>query len=275
MPALDPYSMTDKLDETAIASVTNRMETRGRNPFFRRKLDDYLDELNPSRLSHVLEVGCGTGVATRALAQRPGFSGHIDASDLSSKLVAAAEKLADEAGCADKITFSAGDALALENVEPYDAVIAHTVISHVPPYEAFLSAVRRATALDGKAVIFDGDYASITLGSEDPADGEAMSRAIIAGLITNPTIMRHMPHLAAATGFEIERSFSYLLSEIGSASFFADMFPSLPVLLPKSGVADEETVQAWVNQQIEYSDNGRFFGAINFYTYILRPNGQS
>ena len=275
MPKLDPYSMTDKLDETAISSIINRLESRGQLAFFRKMLDEYLDALNPSRLNRVLEVGCGTGVATRALAQHPEFSGHIDASDLSADLVAAAVKLAAEAGCADKITFSVGDAQAMSNVEAYDAAIAHTVISHVPDYEAFLSFIFQAVAPAGKVVLFDGDFASITLGAENPEDGEAFSKALIEGLVTNPTIMRQVPWLASANGFEIAQSFSYLLSEIGTARFFADGFPSYPVLLPKSGVADEATAQAWVDQQMAYSEDGMFFGAINFYTYILQPKGRS
>ena len=155
--------------------------------------------------------------------------------------------------------------------EPYDAVIAHTVISHVPDYNTFLSAVARSVASNGQVAIFDGDYASITLGAEKPEDGDVFAGAIINGKITNPTIMRQLPWLAGDAGLEIATSFSYLLSEIGAAQFFADMFPSLPVLLPKSGVADEATVQAWVDQQMRFSNAGRFFGAINFYTYLLRP----
>lgn len=275
MPSLDPYSMTDKLDETTISAITTRLEARGELPFFRKMLDEYLDALNPSELNRVLEVGCGTGVAARALAQHPQFSGHIDASDLSGDLVAAAEKLTQEAGCADKITYSVADAQTLSNAEPYDAVIAHTVISHVPDYKAFFSSLCRAVAPTGKVVLFDGDFSSITLGAENPEDGEALSNALIAGLITNPTIMRQVPWLASANGFEIVQSFANLLSEIGTAGFFADGFPSYPILLPKTGVADEATVQAWVDQQIAYSEAGTFFGAINFYTYILQSKKRS
>ena len=78
-----------------------------------------------------------------------------------------------------------------------------------------------------------------------------------------------MPFLAGSLGFRVDRSFSYLLSEIGEARFFADMFPSLPVLLPKTGIADEAQVRAWVDQQSGYSAGGTFFGSINFYTYLL------
>lgn len=271
MSSLDPYSMTDKLDEKAISAITTRLEARGRDAFFQGMLREYLDALTPSRLKRVLEVGCGTGVATRALATHPEFTGHIDASDLSADLIAEAEKLAAEAGCGDKISFEAGDALSIAPAEPYDAVIAHTVISHVPNYSDFFSSISLATAPDGKIVIFDGDFASLTFGSENAADGKALSEAMIEGLITNPTIMRRMPWLAAANGCKIEKSFGYLLSEIGTASFFSDTFASLPVLLPRTGVADEATVQSWVKQQEAYAQAGTFFAAMNFYTYILTP----
>lgn len=270
MSTLDPYSMTDKLDETAIGAMTNRLESRGQNAFFRRMIDDYLDAIEPSRLRRVLEAGCGTGVATRALAQHSRFEGHIDAFDLSGALVEEARRLAQEAGCADRITFSVGDALQVSGEPAYDAVIAHTLISHVPDYEACLSAMKGAAAPGAPLVICDGDYASITLGSKDAESGSDLAGAVIDGLITNPTVMRRMPWLAADAGLEISETLPYLLSEIGTADFFADMFPSLPVLLPKSGVKSEEAAQALVDEQIGYARDGTFFGTINFYTYILR-----
>ena len=122
--------------------------------------------------------------------------------------------------------------------------------------------------------MFDGDFASITLGAQNPEDGEAFTNALIEGLVTNPTIMRQVPWLASANGFEIVQTFAYLLSEIGTAKFFADGFPSYPVLLPKSGVVDEATAQAWVDQQMAFSEAGTFFGAVNFYTYILQPKSE-
>lgn len=234
-------------------------------------LDEYIEALQPSRLARVLEVGCGTGVATRALAKHPEFSGHIEASDLSKDLVDAARDIAQAEGCADKITFTAKDALAVVSDNTYDAVIAHTVVSHVPQYEDFMAGLARAVAPDGVVVIFDGDYASITLGAKDPTDGEELSRAIINGMIVNPRVMQQMPWVAAEAGLRVEKTFSYLLSEIGSARFFADVFPSLPVLLPRAGQADEAKTRAWVEQQEGYARDGTFFGAVNFYTYMLRP----
>lgn len=269
MTTLDPYSITNQLDAQAIASVTTRLESRGQDPFFHDMLSEYVEALKPAGLGRVLEVGCGTGVATRALANHPSFSGHIDASDLSEDLIATAIELAERDGCADKITFTAQDALAVSADSAYDAVIAHTVISHVPDYEAFMFGLAKAVSADGTIVIFDGDYASTTLAAEDPADGEGLSQAIINGMIVNPRIMQQMPWIAANAGLKVRKSFSYLLSEIGSAGFFTDMLPSLPVLLPRTGQADETVTRRWVEQQQGYARDGTFFGAVNFYTYML------
>lgn len=269
MSKIDPYSITDQVDQTAIASMTQRLEDRGENSFFLHMLSEYLDALEPGKLNRVLEVGCGTGVATRALALHPRFGGHIFASDLSADLVDVAKRRAIEVGCADKITFSSGDALNVDGSEKYDAVIAHTVVSHVPDYRTFMRAMANAINDNGTIAIFDGDYASITFGSEDPDDGNALANAMINGVVTNPAIMRVMPWLAKDNGLKVQRTFPYLLSEIGEANFFADAFPSLPILLPKTGIADEAQVRSWIDQQMNNSAQGTFFGSINFYAYLL------
>lgn len=270
MSAIDPYSMTDKLDSTAIGAVTARLEARGEQPSFQETHTEYLDALISADVQRVLEIGCGTGVVARALAARSDFSGRIDASDLSADLVNAARKGAESDGVAERINFSTANVLEMEAENAYDLAIAHTVISHVPDYEGVLAALARSIRNDGRVVIFDGDYASITFGSEDPDDGDALANAIIGGLITNPKIMRQLPFLARKVGLAVERTFSYLISEIGSASFFADMFPSVPVLLPRAGLADEAQATAWIDQQKRHVADGTFFGAINFYTYILK-----
>ena len=85
---------------------------------------------------------------------------------------------------------------------------------------------------------------------------------------------RDMPWLAKRSGLKVQRTFPYLLSEIGSAYFFVDALPSLKVLLPKVGVADEAQVNSWIEQQMRNSAEGTFFGSINFYTYLLAKTQQ-
>ena len=87
--------------------------------------------------------------------------------------------------------------------------------------------------------------------------------------------MRTLPAHVHALGLEIVSTQSYGLAEIGPASFFASSLASYPTLLPVSGIADAETVQCWVDIQMDNSANGTFFGSINFYTYLLRLHNES
>jgi hypothetical protein len=48
--------------------------------------------------------------------------------------------------------------------------------------------------------IFDGDYASITFGHEDPARGKAYDEAFIDAIVTSPRVMRQMPRLLREAG---------------------------------------------------------------------------
>ncbi len=90
MQPSDPFSITDKLDEATLGVVAGRLEVRARNPRFVAMLDGYLDAMQIDRAQRVIDLGCGTGVAARTIARRPGFAGSVLGIDLSPGLVAAA-----------------------------------------------------------------------------------------------------------------------------------------------------------------------------------------
>jgi ubiquinone/menaquinone biosynthesis C-methylase UbiE len=68
----------------------------------------------------------------RALAARPGFAGRVTGIDQSPAFIAAAQRLAVEAGVEQRTAFRVGDVHAIDFPDArFDAVVAHTVISHV------------------------------------------------------------------------------------------------------------------------------------------------
>ena len=119
-------------------------------------------------------------------------------------------------------------------------------------------------------VIFDGDYATLTFGTEDPEYGRRMDKAIIRGIIANPRVMRGMPRLLRKVGLEMVDSRGWMLTEIGSADFFLGTLQSLPILLPKAGVATQQEAEAFVADQRQSSAEGTFFAGYNFYAVIAR-----
>ena len=63
-------------------------------------LDDYLAAMAIADDAAVLDLGCGTGLAARAIARRAGFRGLVAGVDLSAYLASAAERLAHAEGLA-------------------------------------------------------------------------------------------------------------------------------------------------------------------------------
>jgi ubiquinone/menaquinone biosynthesis C-methylase UbiE len=133
MAAVDVYRITDKLDDPTLEALVTRLEARGKHPRFTAMMNDYFDAMKIESRTAVLDLGCGTGVAARAIARRKGFAGHVTGIDVSPYLTAAAKRLAEEEGLAGAVDFRTGDSQSLDLPDAsFDAVIAHTLVSHVP-----------------------------------------------------------------------------------------------------------------------------------------------
>ena len=271
MTAVDVYRITDQLDGDTLGVLEARLEARGRHPKFLHMMGEYLEGMGIDGAGSVLDVGCGTGVVARTIARRAGFRGRITGIDLSPSLIATAQRLARSEASAERIDFRAGDSQSLELADAsFDAVIAHTLISHVDHPQGVLEELTRVVKPGGTIGIFDGDYASITFGTDDPERGRAMDEAIIAAIVTNPRVMREMPQRLRAAGVELVCSYSYVLAEVGSADFWKPGIHSFTKLLPKAGATTEAEAMAWAEEVLGRSDRGVFFGACNFYSYVAR-----
>ena len=75
MATRDAYCFINDLDASTVEGLIARLEFRGKDPTFTQMRDAYLARLALPPTAHILELGCGTGVVLRALAQRRDFSG--------------------------------------------------------------------------------------------------------------------------------------------------------------------------------------------------------
>jgi ubiquinone/menaquinone biosynthesis C-methylase UbiE len=189
--------------------------------------------------------------------------------DLSPYLTAEAERVAAHEGLGDRVEFRVGDSqrLGLPD-QSFDAAVAHTLVSHVPDPLAVLKELRRVVRPGGLIGIFDGDYASLTFGSSDPAQGKADDETIINAIVTNPRVMRQMPQLLRDAGLDLATSYAYIVADIGKADFWAPAIQSFLRLLPKVGAMSETAVRVWVDAMVKRSDDGIFFGASNYYSFV-------
>ena len=271
MPIFDVYGVTDTLPEPILDVIVTRLEARGQHPEFQRMLHEYLDAMDIDQAATVLDLGCGTGVAARAIAARPGFAGTVIGIDLSPHLITTAQQLVAAEGVGHRVRFRVGDTRSLDLPDgAFDAVVAHTLISHVDDPQTVLTEARRVVKPGGLLGIFDGDYASLTFGQPDPEQGKADDETIQRAVITNPRIMRQMPLMLREAGLAIVQAFPSVVADIGTADFWVPLIEALRRLVPQSGVMDEATINAWADARLRESTDGVFFGASNFYAYVAR-----
>lgn len=271
--AQDIFRTINELDDESIQRIIERLEFRGQDPTFRGWLEEYMRKLLltiPSS-ARVLVLGCGTGVEVRCLAKQTGFSGHVTGVDHSPSLIEAARRFTVQDGIHERVDFAVGDAHHLEFSDAsYDAVIAHTLISHVEDPLTVLKEASRVTAKTGILVVFDGDYASWSFGYKDHVLAKKMEEAIVGSIVNNPRIMRDLPRLLPQAGWIMESHTPHLLSEIGKGSFFLSAAETYGLWPAKHGLLPESSVKIWLAEQQCNHDNGVFFASGNYYTYMAR-----
>jgi ubiquinone/menaquinone biosynthesis C-methylase UbiE len=89
------------------------------------------------------------------------------------------------------VTFEVGEGHTLPYPDAsFDAVIAHTTVSHVTDPVAVLREAALVVRPKGRVAVFDGDYASWTFDHPDQDAARAMEEALIAAVVGNPRILR-------------------------------------------------------------------------------------
>ncbi len=271
MAARDPHRFVNELDNAVIERLIARLESRAQDAVFARLLERYAAQLALPRSARVLEIGCGTGAVTRTLARRSGFSGTAIGVDQSAAFLEAARRFAAAEQVSEQVEFRLGDAHRLDFPDAsFDAVIAHTLISHVTEPEAVLREMARVVRPGGTAVIFDGDYASLTYACPDLELGHRMDVALAQATFNNPLIMRDLPRLLPRLGLAIASAWGEAVTEIGHGSFFRSFAEIYAPAVTAAGLMPASAVEAWLAAQKQAMDDGTFFAACTYYTYLTR-----
>jgi SAM-dependent methyltransferase len=110
--------------------------------------DDFLLSLIPKPCERALEIGCGTGRFTRALAARVR---HVTAVDLSPEMIRVARGRVPM----DNVTFVEGDALdQTSRLGSFDCVVTLATFHHLPQ-DAAADCVKAALAPGGTLILHD------------------------------------------------------------------------------------------------------------------------
>lgn len=121
---------------------------------------DWVDSLQLPPGARVLEIGCGAGLMSIALARR-GF--HVNAIDSVENMVEQARKLAFESECAGILSVDRGDVYSLTfEDESFDLVIAVGVIPWLDRVDLAIQQMARVTRPEGHAIVTVDNWARLT-----------------------------------------------------------------------------------------------------------------
>jgi ubiquinone/menaquinone biosynthesis C-methylase UbiE len=267
----DPHRFINTLDVDAHKAIIDRLESRAKDKVFSDLLDNYLLELNPSMSDNILEIGCGTGVVLRRLLALFSEVLSVKGFDQCPSLIQSGLNQAAKEGVASKIDLSIGDAHKIESEDcAFDIVIAHTVISHVTDPAKVLKEIGRVLSKSGTAIIFDGDYASLSYAFPDHEFGSKVDEALVNHTFNNPKVMRDLPRLLENCNLTLHKAWANTVSEVGKASYFKSFADTYIGNVEKSGDLPSSALEIWRNEQEKASRSNTFFASCNYYTYFLK-----
>jgi ubiquinone/menaquinone biosynthesis C-methylase UbiE len=268
----DIWQQLESAESATIDRIVERLEMRGRDETFVALTDRYLNLMDIDSLDSVLELGCGTGVISRSIAARPKFAGAVVGSDYSPQLIDVAERLADAEGVGATTRFVVEDAQQTgQPTNTYDAVILHTVVSHLPDPAAAVGEAARVAKPGSFVVVFDGDYASLTIHTGHP-DDEVVLQAIRNVSSANHHVMRSMPEIMKRQSLSIKDIDASVLVAAGESPFFGSLARTYVPLAVESGELDQELGRDWLSSFEASSVAGTAFASCNYLSYIARPD---
>jgi len=122
------------------------------------------DLMHLQRGATVLDLGCGPGVDTVALAALVGPTGTVFGVDYDADMIAAADRRAEEAGVAARVRHLMADVAALPlPVASVDACRCERVFQHLPRPEPAFAEMVRVVRPGGWIVVVDVDYGTLSV----------------------------------------------------------------------------------------------------------------
>lgn len=263
----DVYAAITEVAPEFQERLVDVLEMRASDPRQQAMWEAYLSGVNFPPAAQVLEIGCGTGAVSRVLAQWPGV-GQVLGVDPSPVFIAKARALAQGI---PNLSFkeSDGRSLGLDG-DTFDVVVVHQALSHVPQPEQLLAEAFRVLRRGGWLAVFDGDYATATVatGERDPL--ETCVHAFRTNFVHDPWIVRRLPQLIQAVGFEVRPMQSHGYVEAPEGAYMLTWVDRGADALLQAGHIGQETAEALKAEARQRSAAQAWFGHIAFASILGR-----
>jgi ubiquinone/menaquinone biosynthesis C-methylase UbiE len=218
------------------------------------------EALAVSHGERIVDVGCGPGFYCAELAAEVGSSGSVVGVDSSSAMLVLATRR-----CAglEQVELRPGEAMSLPVDDGgFDAALSVQVLEYVADPTAALAELYRVLRPGGRVVVWDVDWATVSLHALDSALTERVLRAWDQHL-THPSLPRTLGSRIRAAGFEQVgmRAFPFATSAFDPETYGVALLPLIATFVTGRDGITEDEAQAWVTEQQQLGARGEFYFA--------------
>jgi ubiquinone/menaquinone biosynthesis C-methylase UbiE len=238
---------------------------RTRDVVRRRRLVGEAVDAQPGE--RILDVGCGPGYYVAELAERVGEGGSVVGVDLSAPMLAVAGRRCEGL---PNTEFHEGEATALPvEDESFDAVVSVQVLEYVADVEAALGEIQRVLRPGGRVVLWDVDWATVSMNARDRGRLERVLRAWDQHLV-DPSLPRTLAARLRAVGFEDVRmeGHSFATAEFTPEAYGGSLIGLVEPFVSQLG--HEDDARAWAAEQRELGEAGEFYFAVTQLCFTAR-----
>jgi arsenite methyltransferase len=252
-------------------TIANSMNVRASEPAMQAICARYMAQIALPVGSRVLEVGCGNGATTKLILQHIGPAQLVGIDPSPVFVDMAVATFAGES----RASFAIGHAAATGQPDAFfDLVIAHTVYSHLLNPKEALTEARRVLRPGGQLVIFDGDFATLTVALLEGDPLQTAAEAVLRNLVHAPYIMRRLPALVTAAGFTLQAIEPHGYVQTTSPAYLLSLLSRGTNAAVQAGEIGQELVDSFDREARRRVANGSFYGAMLFLSLSARKVGE-
>ena len=252
--------------------TARRLERAYRSRDMRRRRTLVREALAVQAGERVLDVGCGPGFFLAELAEEAGADGAAVGVDPSQPMLEIAARRCEEHHNVDLLEGEA-TALPVGDAE-FDAALSVQVLEYVEDVPAALAEIGRALRPGGRVVIWDVDWATMSLRTAD--DGR-MRRVLDAWdeHLADPSLPRRLTAELRAAGFGDPRvrGHAFVTNELTADTYGGFLVPFLERFVIDAGTAREDEARAWADEQRDLAARGEFYCAVTQVCFVAERPG--
>jgi len=263
----------DSIQAQFNAGASRRIEAIYLTPDVVKQRELAIQRLAPQPGERVLDIGCGPGLTTLALAAAVGPQGLVHAVDISEPMLALARNR-----CASQahVHFEHQDVARLLHTDgAFDIALATQVYEYLPDIDQALRELRRVIRPGGRVLLVDTDWESAVWASRD----DARMRQILETWnqhIPWPQLPRQLQQRLLRAGFlDVEVEVMPLLNtRFDRQTYSVGMLEVIGAFVRGRGECTAQMVTDWQDDVCSMDDHTGYFFSLNRYLFSARATSK-